>query len=508
MSGRPSRRRDPSRRPSRRRRRGLGVVAAALVAVGMSAAGTQAAASASGTGALTWNASLPAIASSYGSGDFGRWTVDRFGLPSYRYTLDQQTSPLAHQAELAGGTDAWSQVGNDRVKADAFNQGYTELWSQDRLAQWIDQLDPTNRHLGGGFGYLNVDGKVISTLYDDRPTGSSTERTFGVGYFDHSLETSGIEASEVVYAPFGNDPVLLHDVHITNTSSRSEAVSWFEYWDVNPLRPVVPSVPRPDRAGVVRQIPDALGGPASPRRGHRAALHLPGPAGGADDGVHHLAIGLLRDWQRRPSAGRGRRPARRRQRADRSRTAPRERRSSPCRVASAWPPAIPSPFATSTATTSPVRSLRWWPSTAAPRTRSPPSERRWVASLPKASFGSGREWLAREFLWDAYLLRSATVDEQAVRRAHGDPGRLLPVRGGRELGHPELVAVHRAHHLHGSRPGPPDRSSTRPSSSPGRRCNSPTGPPACARPTSSGSPTTSTSGSCGRRPPMDWRRGT
>ncbi len=33
-------------------------------------------------------------------------------------------------------------------------------------------------------------------------------------------------------------------------------------------------------------------------------------------------------------------------------------------------------------------------------------------SLPKASFGAGRQWLSREFIWDGYLLRSATVDEQ------------------------------------------------------------------------------------------------
>ncbi|MGH9028654.1 MAG: hypothetical protein ACRDV4_03455, partial [Acidimicrobiales bacterium] len=98
-------------------------------------AGTSADASGSGVAdrTIAWNSTLPSIASTYGSGDFGRWTVDRFGLPAYRYTADEQTDPIARQAELAGDTSAWSQVGNDRVKADAFNHGYTELWSQDRL---------------------------------------------------------------------------------------------------------------------------------------------------------------------------------------------------------------------------------------------------------------------------------------------------------------------------------------------------------------------------------------
>ena len=51
------------------------------------------------------------IASTYGSGVFGSWGVDRFGLPAYRYTLDEQTAPQAKQPELNGSTDAWHQVG-------------------------------------------------------------------------------------------------------------------------------------------------------------------------------------------------------------------------------------------------------------------------------------------------------------------------------------------------------------------------------------------------------------
>ncbi len=41
------------------------------------------------------------------------------------------------------------------------------------------------------------------------------------------------------------------------------------------------------------------------------------------------------------------------------------------------------------------------------------SERAWAAYLPKASFGPGYTWVARELDWDAYLLRSATVYEEA-----------------------------------------------------------------------------------------------
>jgi len=368
-------------------------------------------ASDNGRGSFAWNATLPPIASTYGSGDFGRWIVDHFGLPAYHYTVAQQTDPLARQAELAGSTDAWSQVGNDRVKADAFNHGYTELWSQDRLAQWINALDPAHRHEGGGFGYLNVDGAVASTLYDDRPAGARTQRTFGVGYFSHSVATAGVQASELIYAPFGNDPVLVHDVRITNTTNHPQSVSWFEYWDVNPLVQALhqfrgmsaPSWSGGTRTLSVAQLP--LDGDAAP-----LSIFLSQIGGAAASYTTTQASFFGSGTVARPAAVV----------ADRldDATAPpvpngtegttlfalqsREHLAAGQTVTLRYLYGYDEPGA--------IRAVvARYRQIADPFAR---SERAWAASLPKASFGSGREWLAREFLWDAYLLRSATVDEQ------------------------------------------------------------------------------------------------
>src|SRR5438309_839887 len=177
------------------------------------------------------------IASSYGSGTFGRWFVDGFGLPAYRYTIDELTAPQAKQAELNGAVEAWSQVGNDRIVADAVNHGYVELWSQDRDYTWLNHYDASADQFSGGYGYLNVGGKVISTLYDDRPAGAKTERDFGAGYFHNVMTSQGLRVSQYVYAPFGDDPVLRHDVTITNTTRVPLKASWFEYWGVNPWDP-------------------------------------------------------------------------------------------------------------------------------------------------------------------------------------------------------------------------------------------------------------------------------
>src|SRR6202035_4394337 len=161
-------------------RRLLLIVALALPATGMASAS---AAQAAGPPPLSADRAPAAVNSSYGSGDFGRWIVDPFDLPAYRYTVNELRSPMAKQPEVAGATRAQHQVGNDHIKGMAWNDGYTEFWSQDRLSQWANLYQPSSRHYAGGYGYMNVDGRPFSTLYVDRPAHSSFTRTFGVGYY-------------------------------------------------------------------------------------------------------------------------------------------------------------------------------------------------------------------------------------------------------------------------------------------------------------------------------------
>ena len=111
------------------------------------------------------------INSAYGSGSFGQWGVDQFGLPAYHYRADEATDPSAKQPELAGGTQAQHQLGNDHIKGMAYNDGYTEFWSQDRLSQWANLYQASSQHYAGGWGYLNVAGHTASTMYLDRPRG-------------------------------------------------------------------------------------------------------------------------------------------------------------------------------------------------------------------------------------------------------------------------------------------------------------------------------------------------
>lgn len=358
----------------------------------------------------------PDIASTYGSGDFGQWTVDRHKLPAYRYEIDELTDPIAAQPELSGNVNAWSQVGNDRVVADASNHGYTQLWSQDRLYQWTNYYDASHEHYAGGFGYLNLEGRVTSTLYDDRPAGATTSRAFGVGYYEKSTKASGVAEQDRVYAPFGNDSLLLHDVTIRNTSNKAVSGSYFEYWDVNPEIQGVTQLPRgyqsptwePQTSTLsVAQLPDSndeqpLSIFASALQGSVSAYDTDTSAffgSGTRAQPAAVSAGQLSDSIAPPDAngadGQG--------------------------MFAMQSPISLAPHSSVT--------LRYAYGYAHPqeiqpmlaRYRAQPnafarSESQWSSWLPKVDLGSTYSWLARELQWDAYTVRSdATYEECAGR---------------------------------------------------------------------------------------------
>jgi hypothetical protein len=374
------------------------------------------------------------IASTYGSGSFGRWTVDRFGLPAYRYSIDQQRVPWARQPELKGDTAAQHQLGNDHIVANAYNHGYTQLWSQDRLAQWANRYEPDTRHYAGGYGYLNVGGRALSTLYLDRPSGAKTERRFGVGYYARRLRAEGVDVREDVSAPFGDDPVLLHDVTIRNTTRAAKRVSWFEYWDVNPYDQTNRvhrglAAPRWSPASRTLSVAQQAGEQGDSRPLSIFAAALRGPVAGHETSVDQFFGGGTR-------------------------AAPQAVASDRLSGTIAGPAATGAGGATLFAFRAPMNlrpgqavTLRYVYGMAHPaqisglvtkyrRARDPlgTSERRWSHWVPKANFGSGRAWVARELQWDAYLLRSATVYEEACGHKTITQGGYYQYSSGANLG--------------------------------------------------------------------------
>lgn len=355
---------------------------------------------------LSANHSRPDIDSSKGSGNFGRWTVDHYGLPAYDYTTDELTQGRAVQPELAGSRDAWSQLGNDHIIANAFNHGYTELWSLDRTYQRANAYDASSRHYAGGYGYLRTGNRVISTLYDDRPAGARSSRRFGSGYFQKLVDTSGVDIDETDFAPWGNAPLLLDDVTVTNHTRHPLTAKWYEYWDVDPKAQAVTSVPvgitAPSYDGQTKtlsvgQLPSGTELPPL----SIFASALASPVSGWDTTIRSF---FGKGTRARPQAVS--------QRTTSQSIAP----PSPEGVAGQTLFVFASPvhLAPGASTT-----LHYAYGMARPgaigtltrRFRRPSdfldrTEAKWRKYVPSFDFGPGTAWLSRELQWDAYMLKS------------------------------------------------------------------------------------------------------
>jgi hypothetical protein len=173
----------------------------------------------------------------YGAGYFGDWITDQFGLPAYRYTCDQTSDPKAQtpvHKEWRGATDHTHQVGNDRLAAAVSNYGYIQVRQDEGSPKFLNDYSPENDLYGGGVGFL-TDGKtILSTYY---PGGAdSFERIFGAGYFRKVVKGVGYEIDQVIFAPFGDDPVLISQVTITNRGSETKKLRWLEYWGCQPYQ--------------------------------------------------------------------------------------------------------------------------------------------------------------------------------------------------------------------------------------------------------------------------------
>jgi Glycosyl hydrolase 36 superfamily, catalytic domain len=386
------------------------LLAALVVVPGLYLATT---ATAAGPPPLSRDSGRPDIRSPAGSGIFGRWHVDGFGLPAYRYELDPDRDPRTRQPELKGSTDAWQQLGNDHIVATAHTRGHVQLWSQDRSYQWVNLAEPSLGQNAGGYGYLRTsDGSVISTLYADRPAGASTRRDFGTGYFGRLTAVQGIAVRERVYAPFGDDPLLLHDVTIRNSSRHPLRASWFEYWGVNPR-----SVVNNRYIGLARPAYDS-------RRRTLSARQLPDAVDSRPLTVFAAALrGRVADWE--TDGGRFFRDGGRAKPTEvaagrLSRTLAAEHPGgSPGRHLFAFrTPALVAPggsvtlrYAYGLAHARRIPALvDRWRQARRPLAR---SERAWRAWLPRARLGAGRNWLSRELQWDAYMLRSGATYEEA-----------------------------------------------------------------------------------------------
>jgi len=167
----------------------------------------------------------------FGSGYFGEWIEDEFGMPAYRYTCDQINDPKA----LTPMNDMWRsktehlhQVGNDRLVAVASNYGHIQVRQDEGSPKYLNEFNPERGHYAGGFGYLTDNDDYLSTYFPGNA--NSFERIFGIGYFQKKVSGKGYSVNQIIFAPFGDDPVIISQVKITNNRKIRVDLRWIEYW--------------------------------------------------------------------------------------------------------------------------------------------------------------------------------------------------------------------------------------------------------------------------------------
>ncbi|MHA1845600.1 MAG: GH36-type glycosyl hydrolase domain-containing protein [Promethearchaeota archaeon] len=168
---------------------------------------------------------------SYGSGYFGKWIKDQFGLPAYQYTCNQYEDPKAItpvNPKISKPNEHLFLVGNDRIAGVASNFGYIRVRQDEGNPKFLNDFYPEINQYGGGFGYLS-DGKVILNTFHDEEK-QNFERIYGVGYFLKKYSHADYDIDQYLFAPNGDDPLLISQVTITNKKTVPVEIEWHEYW--------------------------------------------------------------------------------------------------------------------------------------------------------------------------------------------------------------------------------------------------------------------------------------
>lgn len=165
--------------------------------------------------------------SNNGNGYFGKWIKGINGVTAYLYEIDQTKDVKA----VTMTNKAWNDrrnhsfcFGNDRIVALCSNFGYLQLRHDERCPKFLNDYNPSKHQYGGGFGYLKGN-LLMSTYY----SGQTMRREYGAGYMRKVTENGEAQVEETMFAPYGDDPVMLKKVTIKNLSDKVINFEWYDY---------------------------------------------------------------------------------------------------------------------------------------------------------------------------------------------------------------------------------------------------------------------------------------
>ncbi len=165
--------------------------------------------------------------SNNGNGYFGKWIEGLFGCAAYLY----ETNQLNDKKAITMTNEAWNDrrnhtfcFGNDRIVALCSNFGYLQLRHDERCPKFLNDYCPKNHQYGGGFGYLK--GKeLLNTFY----SGQDMRREYGTGYMRKITKNAEAEVEEIMFSPYGDEPLMLKKVVVKNISSSPVDFEWYDY---------------------------------------------------------------------------------------------------------------------------------------------------------------------------------------------------------------------------------------------------------------------------------------
>eukprot|EP01084_Bolivina_argentea_P289746 497602_1 len=184
------------------------------------------------------------------SGSFGVWKQDGdnnnnfYGLPYYRYTLDQvndNTAIAYNESAIYGGKtyqdnarDHAFQFGNDRLTVVASNYGYIQVRMDETGPKFLNDYWPQMNQYGAGIGYLtNSNNKLISATYFN---GSNEDfmisRSYSFYYRRYEIQSiyDSTVLEQILLTPFGDDPVIISKVIISNNNNSNSPLSYYEIY--------------------------------------------------------------------------------------------------------------------------------------------------------------------------------------------------------------------------------------------------------------------------------------
>ncbi len=185
--------------------------------------------------------------SPYGSGIFGEWVTDPYGLPAYLYRFSLSDPRSYYTVRDTGSweperrNDHYHLIGNERTLVRCFNDGSAELIAPLRLFVAVNYHAPS-RGLGtGGYGMLFYPGGSLSTRFE-----ANARILFGEGYCKKEVRDGAHSITQYLFSPDGRDPVLISLSQVTGSG---------EYEDAFEITPVVftPLSPETKRLHYLKQ---------------------------------------------------------------------------------------------------------------------------------------------------------------------------------------------------------------------------------------------------------------